>query len=78
VCDAPINLAPLAVGAIYFLYAFVQGIIIVRLMDETCAPGLMLFLCLVGAPLVTGLLLLTGFSRFTKFLLNVGRKDKLC
>lgn len=72
-CEAP-NIAPLALGMIYFLYAFIQSIVVVRLMNETCAPGLMMVLCIIGAPLVSGLLLITIFGNFTKFLLNVGRK----
>jgi hypothetical protein len=73
-----LNIAPNLVPVIYFLYAFIQGIIIVRAMDETCAPGLMLTICIVTAPLATGLIVLTGFINFTKYLLNVGRKDKIC
>ncbi len=76
-CGAPL-IAQDLFPFIYLAYAFFQGIIVVRLMNEKTAPGLMLFLAFVAAPLVTGLLILTGCSRFTKFLLNVGRKDKLC
>lgn len=72
-CETP-NIAANLFPVIYFAYAFIQAIITVRIMDEKSAPGLMIFLCIVAAPLVSGLLFMAGCSRFTKFLLNVGRK----
>lgn len=72
-CNAPIDLAPLVISIIYFLYAFIQAIITVRLMNEKSAPGLMFTIAFVMAPLATGVAIIQGAINFTCFLLNVGR-----
>jgi hypothetical protein len=60
----------------YFVVAFLQAIVLVRVMNEKCAPGLMLFLATLFAPLVTFGFILAFLNKGVNFLLNVGRKSE--
>lgn len=57
----------------YFVVALLQAIVLVRCMNEKSAPGLMLFLGTLFAPLVTFGFMLAFLNKGIEFLLNVGR-----
>ncbi len=70
------ELAPYG-GMIYLIMAYLQAIIFVRLMKEKDSAGFIIFLATLFAPVVTFALFAQGVIIITKYLLNVGREEKI-
>lgn len=59
--------------AAYIFYAFVQGILVVRGVNEKTVPGFLMIVCLIGAPIVSGIVAINYAVIAFKFLITVGK-----
>jgi Na+/proline symporter len=60
---------------IYFILAYIQGVIFVRVVDEKEHPNSLLILCILIAPVITFCFLFWGIFEFNNFLFRVGKDE---
>jgi hypothetical protein len=59
---------------VYLALAYIQAVLVVRLLREQTAPGTLVMVLTIFAPVVTVILICRAIHMGTQFLLNVGRK----